>query len=225
MMKARAGQRGVTLPELLIALLVFAMISSAGVYALRLAVDGKEQLDASDAMLREWRLARIMIRQDMAQLAPRTVRDEFGQQQNAAFLGGAGFAARAPVAGEEPLAGFVRRGWTNPEDAAPRPALQYVEYILKEGDVVRRTRAYLDAARNQPSTDRVLFAGVDNVRISFLAGETSEELQWSTMWPTPGAANFAPLAIRLEFESDRIGPVEQLFWVGAIHDPAQETTS
>jgi general secretion pathway protein J len=224
-MKRRAAQRGVTLIELLIALFVFALISSAGVYALRLAVEGSEQLERSEAVLREWRLARLIIREDMAQLAPRIVRDEFGQSQGAAFFGGVAIAARAPIAGEELLAGFVRRGWANPNDAMPRSTLQYVEYVLKDGDIIRRSRPYLDDARNQPRNDRVLFFDVENVQFQFFAGETREGLQWSDIWPAPGAGGFAPRAVRLSFESVRFGPIEQLFWIGDLHHPGPSAST
>lgn len=215
-MRKGSAQRGVTLPELLVALLVFAMISSAGVYALRLAVDGREQLESSDTKLREWQLARLTIRQDLAQIARRVVRDEFGDAQAGAFMGGIGFAGRAPVQGETLLAGFVRRGWTNPESAVPRSTLQYVEYLLKGDDIVRRTRPYLDDARDQPHTDRILFADIRNAELSFLAGETADGLQWSEVWPAPGARGFAPQAMRLVFETERLGEVEQLFWIGPL---------
>lgn len=224
-MGKKALQRGVTLPELLVALFIFAMISGAGVYALRLAVDGREQLERADSELREWQIARMIIRQDLAQLAERTVRDEFGQPQAGPFIGGIGFAGRLPVENETPLAGFVRRGWVNPGNAAPRSSLQYVEYVLKGDDIVRRTRPYLDDARGQPETDRVLFSGVSNVEFSFLAGETSEGLQWADAWPGPGARGFAPRAVRLVFATDRLGEVEQLFWIGDLSETARETPS
>lgn len=215
-----ASQRGLTLPELLIALLIFAMISSVGVYTLRLAVDGGEQLERADDLLREWQLARLTIRQDMAQLAPRIVRDEYGRKQTGAFVGGMAFSGRTPVEGEEPLAGFVRRGWSNPENASPRSELQYVEYILKGNAIIRRTRPYLDDARNQPSNDRILFDNVYNVQLTFLSGETSRGLEWSEFWPLSSDGDFAPRAMRLTFESARLGDVEQLFWIGGFYDPS-----
>lgn len=221
-MDVRPTQRGVTLPELLVALFIFALIASAGVYALRLAVDGREQLEKADEALRAWQLARLTVRQDLAQLKERVVRDEFGQPQAGAFIGGLGFSGRTPVAGETPLAGFVRGGWINPGDALPRSDLQYVEYILKGGDIVRRTRPYLDDARDQPETDRVLFAGVSNARLSFLTGETAEGLQWSDTWPAPGGG-FAPHAVRLVFTTGRLDEVEQLFWVGRLNETTGES--
>lgn len=217
-MTAREAQRGVTLLELLIALAIFAFISSAAVYALRLAVDGRAQFDESDDRLRRWQIARLIMREDLAQLSPRVVRDEFGDRQGAAFLLGRALEGRPPVAGERPLAAFVRRGWDNPNFEAPRSELQYVEYLLKDGAIVRRTRPYLDAARDHAESDRVLFADVERARVEALAGETSRGLEWIEAWPGPGGDVTAPAprAVRLTLVSDDYGEIEQLFWIGAV---------
>ena len=106
----RRGQRGVTLPELLIALFIFALISGAAVYTLRLSIDGREQLAGADASVRDLQMLRIILREDVLQLAPRAARDEYGNLPPAQFLGGAGFSFRAPVEGETPLIAFVRDG-------------------------------------------------------------------------------------------------------------------
>jgi general secretion pathway protein J len=212
----RAYQRGVTLPELLVALLIFAMISSVGVYALRLGVDGREQLLETDERLREWQLARLTIRQDLAQVVSRAVRDEFGAPQPGPFLGGIGFSGRTPIAEETPLVAFVRGGWNNIDATTPRSTLQYVEYVLKEDDIVRRTRTYLDDARDQPERDRILFEDVEDVELEFLLGETSRGLEWGENWPAPGARSAPPRAIRLMFTSEHYGEIEQLFWLGEI---------
>ncbi len=210
----RRRQRGLTLPELLVALFVFALISSVGVYVLRLAVEGREQLVETDTSLREWQLARIIIRQDLIQIVDRTVRDEFGDPHPGAIIGGLGFSGRTPVAGETPLVGFVRGGWANYDAATPRSTLQYVEYILKDDDIVRRTRAYLDDTRELPERDRALFQGVENVTLDFLLGETSRGLDWSEDWPAGAGA--APRALRLRFQTEKFGEIEQLFWIGAV---------
>lgn len=209
----RNSQRGVTLPELLIAMLVFALISSVGVYLLRLTIDGRAQLTEADDSLREWHLARIIIKQDLAQLVDRTVRDEFGTAQSGPFVGGFGFSGRTPVTDETPLAAFVRGGRDNENFQAPRSTLQYVEYILVGTDLVRRTRPYLDDARNQPRLDRVLFREITETEIEFLRGETTRGLEWDTNWPSPGGTA-KPQAVRLRFTSPRFGRIEQLFWIG-----------
>ena len=207
-------QRGLTLPELLIALLVFAMISGAAVYALRLSVEGREQLETADRDIREFQILRQVLKQDFSGIVLRTVRDDFGNSLPAAFLGGKGLSYRPPVEGERSLMAFVRRGWTNPDNRAPRPTLQAVEYLIKGDDLVRRVRPYLDDARGQPRTDRVLIAGVADVEIGFFTGaETSSGPVFSDLWPTPQSRGF-PRAIRLAMTTKRFGKIEQLFWLG-----------
>ena len=214
MTQRRSQQSGLTLPELLVALFVFALISSIGVYVLRLAVDGREQLTENDASLREWQLARIVIRQDLMQLVDRTVRDEFGALQAGPVIGGVGFSGRISEAGETPLVGFVRGGWANYDPSTPRSTLQYVEYLVKDGDIVRRTRSFLDDVREQPKRDRILFNDVEDVTFEFLLNESNRGLEWTEDWPA--GAGGAPAAARLRFRSASFGDMEQLFWIGSF---------
>lgn len=208
----RHDQRGLTLPEVLIALLIFAMIAGAAVYALRLTVEGREQLQRADRDIRDMQIARLVIKEDLAQLAPRIARDEFGNPAPAAFVGGDGLADRTPAEGERLLMAFVRRGWANPGDATPRSTLQAVEYLQIDDALVRRVRPYLDDARGQKRIDRVLIAGVSSVSLAFFAGEVSGRLTWADLWPqTPGGD--PPDALRMTLTSKRFGELEQLFWI------------
>ena len=65
---SRSSQRGLTLPELLIALLVFALISGAAVYSLRLSVEGREQLEKVDNDIRDMQIFRQVVKQDLFRL-------------------------------------------------------------------------------------------------------------------------------------------------------------
>lgn len=208
-------QKGFTLPELLVALLIFAFVAAACVYSLRLGVDARDQLAKADDRLAEMQIARAIIREDMLQLVNRPVRDEFGDFAGPAFLGGSELRLRRRAEGETPLLAFVRRGWTNPESQAPRSTLQYVEYVEKGGALVRRIRPYLDDARNQPEFERALFADAADVEISFLAGEARGELDWAQGWPIVTAALF-PRAIAVTFTSARFGRLTQRFWIGRL---------
>ena len=48
-----ARQTGFTLPELLIALFIFALISGAAVYTLRLSIEGRGQVGRMDGVVRD----------------------------------------------------------------------------------------------------------------------------------------------------------------------------
>lgn len=208
------AQRGVTLPELLVALLIFAMISGVAVYALRLTVEGRDQLGLADASIRQMQIARLLIKEDLLQAAPRITRDELGNQNPGAFLGGKGLSFRLPKDGETVLLAFVRRGFANPGALAPRPSLQAVEYLLVGDRLVRRTRPYLDDAAGQPRTDRTLLAGVEAAEIAFFLNETSAGLNWVELWPSPQLAEPLPAGVRLTLATKNYGTFEQLFYLG-----------
>lgn len=216
---AQARQRGVTLVELLLALLIFALLSSAGVYALRLAIDGQAQFARYDDTIADWQTGRALIRRDLAQIALRPVRNEFGEAAAGVMVGGETLRfSRRLVDGELPLVGFVRRGWINPGAAEPRSELQYVEYVLVGDRLVRRFRPYLDDATNQPRFERTLFSDIVSAEINYLIGETTRGLDWVDRWPGPGAdPATVPRAIRLTMTTPRLGEIEQLFWIGDIN--------
>ncbi|MEO1014897.1 MAG: GspJ family type II secretion system protein [Pseudomonadota bacterium] len=210
------AQRGLTLPELLISLLIFSMISAAGVAGLRLAIDGREQLGEVDDNLRSWQIMQTILREDLAQVAPRTPRDEFGVALPAAFVGGRALelAFQPPRAGETPLLAFVRGGRRNPEAKEPRSELQYVEYVFRGDRILRRARPYVDAARNNVVTERALVGGLAQVDVEFLIGQTNRGLEWADGWPAPAASSGPPTAIRFSFDGTRFGAFEAWFWIG-----------
>lgn len=215
MSAASERQQGMTLPEVLIALLVFAAIAATSVYALRLGVDSRDQLARIDDDLKTFQIARTLIKEDMAQVTLRRVRNEYGDMVETVFRGNLeSFGARRED-DERLLASFVRGGWINPDAESPRSALQYVEYVYRNGALIRRSRAYLDEASGADVSERVLFDGLDDAQASFLLRETRGELEWADIWPV-GSASPPPKAVAITIEREGRPPVRQLFWVGAI---------
>lgn len=214
-MTRQRRQNGFTLPEVMIALLVFAAIASTSVYALRLGVDSRDQLAAADERLKAFQIARTLIKEDLAQVTARNVRDEFGQLLPAAFRGNiVEFGGRVED-DETLLLAFVRNGWRNPNADAPRSSLQYVEYILKDGALIRRARVYLDEAAQSDVMERVLFDDLEDASVLFLIGENRGELEWADIWPVSGAAK-PPSAVLLTLTWSDQAPVEQRFWIGEL---------
>ena len=212
----RRRQHGFTLPEVLVALLVFSLIAAASVYALRLGVDSRDQLAVSGENLKELQIARLLIKEDFAQVTPRPVRDEFGILTPAFFYGGQSPYFRRPVDDEDLLIAFVRDGWLNPNARSPRSALQYVEYILREGALIRRARVYLDDASRSDYIEKVLFEGLSDVDVEFLAGEVRRELQWADVWPVSGAQSPPPKAVAITTTDETGETLRQLFWIGEV---------
>ncbi len=217
----KIAQRGFSLPEVLVALFIFSTLAAVGVYALRLSVDARDQLVMADDRLKEFETARAIIREDMAQIALRPVRDSFGASAGPAFQGGSFLAQNPRRISEERLLTFVRRGWTNPEWSAPRSSLQYVEYVLLDNALIRRVRPYLDDARNQDRLDRTLLSDVSSLRVTFLLGEVSGRLDWVGGWPQSASSTSAPTAIDMAIETQRFGKLHHLFWIGDV-DPFGE---
>ena len=216
--RLKAEQAGLALPELLIALLIFSMISAAGVGALRIAIEAREQFEAADDALRQWQSFDAVVKDDLTNLAPRVARDEFGDPAPAAFVGGRALELiTVGRNGETPLFAFVRGGRENPGYREPRSNLQHVEYVLRGDAIFRRARPYVDDAPNAAETERrVLYGLAGGARASFLFGQNSRGLEWVDTWPGGGGAAAPPRALRLSTSTARYGSLELLFWIGDV---------
>ncbi|MDZ4318835.1 MAG: type II secretion system minor pseudopilin GspJ [Phenylobacterium sp.] len=184
--------KGFTLVEMLVALLVFSLLSAAGVAVLGSAADNRavvrERMDEIAAL----QSARALIKTDLEQAADRRTRAD-GGAPGRSLSGGESDAA--------PVLAFTRRGWDNP-DAAPRASLQYVEYRLVEDRLERRARPALDgAALGEP---QVLLRGVRSLNVAFYARGS-----WAPAW-APTADRALPQAIRLDMSLEDFGEVTQL---------------
>lgn len=184
--------KGFTLVEMLVALLVFSLLSAAGVAVLGFAADNRavvrERMDDVAAL----QSARALIKTDLEQIADRRTRADGGVPSRS-LSGGESDAA--------PVLAFTRRGWDNP-DEAPRASMQYVEYRLVEDRLERRARSALDgAALGEP---QVLLRGVRGLAVDFYARGV-----WAPAW-APSADRPLPQAVRLQLDLESFGEVTQL---------------
>lgn len=203
------NQRGLTLVEVLVALGIFAAVSAIGVGALTLAANGSRQLEVANERIGDLERFRGVLRTDLYQLVDREVLEPETVRPRPALIGG---EALDEVLGDrefEPLLALVRSGWSNPGAVEPRPEVQAVTYFLRGGELVRRTRPFLDATRDTPFLDDVILDGLVDVEITFrVRGEWEEETGRT------GAPGDEPLAVRLTFEHPDYGPMEHIFVIG-----------
>ena len=162
-------QRGFTLLELMIAILLFAMISSAA-YKLFDSVSRAQSvtdgiLDRLDAIQR----AEIIIEKDFFQMVDRPVRNEFGKKLE---------AIQAPSR-EGFLVEFTRSGWRNPLGAL-RSNLQRVAYNIENGELIRYYWVMLDRSQEPVRQRQKVLGGVRSIKLRFL----DEKRQWRGTWPT-----------------------------------------
>jgi general secretion pathway protein J len=144
-----------------------------------------------------------MLKADLAQPVMRTVRDAYGDNRLPAFSGG------VTRQGDGTLMSFVRGGWVNPGQAEARSSLQFVQYVLEDERLIRRSRSRLDATVNTPEEERVLLSGISNLEIRFYQGG-----QWTERYGTgrTGQAGL-PEAVALDMDVDGFGHLTQLFLV------------
>ncbi|RMF99253.1 MAG: type II secretion system protein GspJ [Gammaproteobacteria bacterium] len=197
---SRHGSRGFTLLELLVAMAIFAIISVLALGGLN-AVATQQSLTRSnlDDLARLQR-AFDSLERDLGQLYPRPVRDELGQDREAALLADGR---------DDYLLRLTRGGWRNPAQL-PRGSLQRVQYRLAERQLIREYWPVLDHPLGMEPISQVLLDGVDAVQVEFLDADG----QWREQWPPLSALNDPaiprPRAARLTLELDGWGEIQRL---------------
>ena len=160
--------RGFTLIELMIAILIFAMISTAA-YRLLDSVSRAERITSGlFDKLDDQQRALTIIEKDLLQLAPRPIRNEFGDSENALQSPGQ----------DDVLIDFTRFGWRNPLNEI-RSNLQRVTYNLEDGELARYYWLMLDRAPDPVVIRQVLMNNVLDVRLKFM----NEKKRWVSSWP------------------------------------------
>lgn len=194
----RSAEHGFTLIELLVALVIFAMLASAGVLLLGNSVSAqgaiRERLDGMQAVER----ADGILTADLAQAMPRISRTQNG------LLAPAFFAQ--PQGEDKPVMQFVRGGWDN-LDGSPRPTLQKIEYWVRQGRLERRTYPLVDgAAGGQPAT---ILEDVEGATLRF----RNARGEWLDQW-TSGQPDLLPRAVEMTIERQGEPDLTLRFLVG-----------
>jgi len=204
----RAAERGFTLVEVMIALLIFSMLAVAGVailsFSVRAGAATGARLDDAAALNRTL----SVLSADLAQAVGRPSRDEAGTVQTA-FAGESSGAVA-------PMLRLVRGGWSN-LDALPRPGLQKVWYQVERGALERIAFPQIDGAA--PLAPAVLMTGVREVRLRYrIAGA------WSDRWDGTAGAPL-PQAMELVLVRSDGTTWRRLFLVGNGQPPQSVTAN
>jgi len=188
---------GFTLVEVLIALLMFAMIATAGAAVLSTTIDNRLAVKQASDRVADLQRLRALLKADLSQTTDRRVRDLSGRLSNQALANGA--------EADGALLSLTRAGWMNP-GAAPRASMQQVEYRLVDGRLERRFRSRLDGSRLGPP--QVLQRDVRDLRIAFVS-QGSQTDGWVATTDRP-----LPDAVRIDMTLPGYGSVTQMFIVG-----------
>jgi general secretion pathway protein J len=189
------GSAGFTLVELLIAMLIFGLLSAAATALLSFGIDARSRTAERLGTLSDTVRLRALLTNDLAQAAPRPWRDSNGTRQ-AAFTGNNG---------PGPLLGFVRRGWRN-DSGVPRASLQRVEYRLAQGRLERLSAPMLDGTGLLPPA--VLLDDVSAIQVRFFS-----DGQWLSSWQSD-TIDSMPAAVEVTVITRREPQLRQVFLVG-----------
>lgn len=188
---------GFTLVEMLVALLVFAVIAGGALALLRFSVDAELASRAKTEEIASARRFLAVWSADLAQAAPRPVRDIDGRRRAAMEAGG------------DTLLTLTRSGWSNPA-GDPRASLQRVEWRVEGNRLTRAGLPHLDGSHPPEASAMAEIAGSPQLRFRTLDGD------WRDRWE-PDAPTDLPTAIELSLPQ-RTGEVLRIVApVGANH--------
>lgn len=189
---------GFTLLELLVAISVFAVLSVVAYGGLFSVLETSERVSEHMSDLERLQMADFWLTQDLEQIAPRPIRDEYGEPRPALLLESDGGSLE-----------FTRAGRANPAHWA-RSDLQRVAYVLQDRQLLRRSWSVLDRAQDSSATEALLLTGVESWQWRFL----DRDFAWQEDWQeSSDSASIPPLphALALTLETRRWGPVQWVF--------------
>ena len=192
-----ATARGFTLLELMVAIVLFSMISTAAYKLLTSVTRAHEVTQSILHSLDKLQRAEIIVEQDLLQIAARPITDEAGQQP----------ALQVPGSSTM-LMEFTRSGWQNPLQAE-RSNLQRVAYAHEGSELIRYYWPTLDRIATTPRIRQLLMTEVSSASIRLL----DQGKRWLTRWPqAPLAADQTsltrlPLAVELTIVHEKMGPM------------------
>jgi general secretion pathway protein J len=197
-------QRGFTLVEIMIAIVIAAILAIMGFEGMRQALANRERIRASAARLQAVQFTMRSFVQDISQVNPRPVREPLGPGFQPAVIGGTEFI-------------FTRAGWSNPA-GGDRATLQRVRYALRDKKLYRDYWTVLDAQINPEPVARQLLDRVKTFKVRYM----NDGRKWQDDWPPPAQEGgtrsprelgWRPIAVEITLELEDFGTLTRLIEV------------
>ncbi|APG61981.1 type II secretion system protein GspJ [Sphingorhabdus lutea] len=193
-------RNGFTLVELLVALFIFGLISSAAVMLLRSASDSQLQLKNKLSMQGNITRLSNLLEADLAQAVARPSRNANGSKM-AAFL-----TQDRPGS----LFAFSRTGLGMGGDDADgfASSIGRVEYELVNRQFIRKSTLYIDGGQSNPPA--ILLDDVDQILVKY----RDQKGQWRDDWNVDDNMQM-PRAIEVNIMQKNIAPLQLILIVGS----------
>lgn len=198
--------KGFTLIEILIALAVFAILSTITTSVLYNAFTTRTRVNEQSLYLNKLELAISLIQQDTLQILERAIR-------------GNEMRLFPPFIGQADYFEFTRDGDVNPNSSEKRSTLKRIAYTCKNGSLIRRTWNSLDSIDRKTYQDRILLDQLDECHFNYL----NQTLQVLSEWREQAVnqnqrKETLPKAIQVNMTLRARGEINLLFTIpGALY--------
>jgi len=199
-----ASQKGFTLLELLIASIIFAIMSIMAYGGLSNVLDNSKSSQQALLRLQQIQQSVSVLNRDFSQIIQRGIRDEYGNKQPYLTAGN----------NIDNLIEFTRGGRVNPANLL-RSSLLRVAYRFDDEKLVRLQWPQLDRAQGIEPKQTTLIDNIENITMRFL----DENGEWQEQWPplntgsgsTPDLASIKPTAIEIVLQLKDWGDIRRLY--------------
>lgn len=197
-------EAGFSLIEMMVATLIFGLVSAAGVTLLAGFQTGQRHMAAADRFLADVQTVRALMKSDLENVIARPTRGALGGTKATVFKGG--------LVGEENFLAFVRGNYLGAKVDPALPAIQRIEYQLKAGSLVRRSYARPDITSDTPVFEQILLGDITGLRIEFFHGNDRADTWDSNFLSVPRL----PELVIFELDLRGRGSLSHILRVGQI---------
>jgi general secretion pathway protein J len=210
------NNRGFTLIEILVALMIFAIMGVLAAMSLHSIIRLHQKLNKTDHQLLQLQITMTLLRRDISQIINRKIRDADGAQE-AAFVASDGIT-------------FTRTGLVNPFNANRQSNMQRISYVLQGEHLARLTWDVLDQPPKAKPESQIILSGVQSIEWQFIADNGAK----SSTWPPAVGSNMQketqsplPKVVLMVMHVKNEGVIQGVFPIparGTNATPQSETT-